>query len=391
MSAAEKSMRIVIFTETFLPKLDGIVSILCLMLRRLQEQGHKVLLFGPPGGPSEYAGAEVIGVGGPRFPFYPELRINIPRLRVWRRVKEFQPDLIHVVNPIFLGPFGLFYARRLRVPTVASFHTDVARYAEYYGVGMFAPLLWTYMRSVHNQADVNLCPSSFVHGDLRRHGFKRVRWWKRGIDTDLFTPGPRDEEMRGRLTNGNPEDFLLVNVGRQSPEKNLKELRDSLFTQSGLRLALIGGGPIHDQLMEHYQGTPTVFPGYLRGEELVAAYRAADAFIFPSTTETFGLVALEAMACRVPVIAARSGGVLDTVVDGVNGLLFDPDQPGQITTLVNRLRENSELREQLADNGLNHARSRSWRATMDQLIEYYRMAIRVFRRAQPHQDLLHAV
>jgi hypothetical protein len=119
MDLETRPLRIAVFTETFLPKVDGIVSILCLMLRRLQEQGHKVILFGPPGGPAEYAGAEIVGVGGPRVPFYPELRVNIPRRFVFERVQKFQPDLIHVVNPFFLGPFGLSYARKLRVATLA--------------------------------------------------------------------------------------------------------------------------------------------------------------------------------------------------------------------------------------------------------------------------------
>ena len=185
--------------------------------------------------------------------------------------------------------------------------------------------------------------------------------------------------MRTRLSGGEPGKFLIVNVGRQAPEKQLHLLRDQLFPAEDVRLALIGGGPSHEQLKRHFAGTPTVLPGYMRGQDLVEAYRAADAFIFPSTTETFGLVALEAMACRVPVIAARTGGVLDTVEDGVNGLFFDPQQPQEIRRQVLRLRDDSALREQLAENALQHARSRSWRATMDQLVDYYFTAQRVFR------------
>lgn len=379
MDSAPSSLKIAVFTETFLPKIDGIVSILCLMLQRLNELGHQVLLFGPPGGPAEYAGAEIVGVGGPRVPLYPELRFNIPRRFVWEKVSAFQPDLVHVVNPFVLGPFGMSYARRLRVPVVASFHTDLARYAQAYGVGFVAPLLWQYLRTLHNRADLNLCPSTAIHADLRRQGFRRVRWWQRGIDTEQFTPGPPDPEVRRQLSGGEPHKFLVVNVGRQAPEKRLHLLRDQLFPADNVRLALIGGGPSHAQLQRHFAGTPTVLPGYLRGQALVEAYRAADAFIFPSTTETFGLVALEAMACRVPVIAARTGGVLDTVQDGVNGLFFDPEQPQQMRAQVLRLRDQPQLREQLADNALRHARSRSWRATMDQLVEYYHTAQRVFR------------
>lgn len=391
MPVDEKPLRIAIFTETFLPKIDGIVSVLCLALRRLQELGHQVILFGPPGGPEEYAGAEIVGVGGPRLPFYPELRANFPGPRIWRKVQAFRPDVIHVVNPIFLGPFGLAYARRLGVPTLASFHTDLARYVEHYGFGFSAPILWAYMRYIHNQADVNLCPSTAIRKDLLAHGFKRVRWWKRGIDTELFSPGPVDPDLRARLTDGHPEDFLVINVGRQSPEKGLKTMRDALFSRPGVRLALVGGGPAHEDLKEYYRGTPTVFPGYLRGEELVNAYRSADAFIFPSTTETFGLVALEAMACRVPVIAAQSGGVVDTVEHGVNGLFFDPNQPQQLGDLVQMLMDDPAQRDTLAQNALEHARSRSWRATMDQLASYYRTAMRVSYRGRLAHRLSHAV
>ncbi len=373
-------MKIAIFTETFLPKVDGIVSILCQALERLQEHGHQVILFGPPGGPTEYAGAEIVGVGGPRLPLYPELRINIPKRWVWERVQAFQPDLVHVVNPFFLGPFGLSYAKKLGVPVVASFHTDLARYAQHYGGGFLSPLLWFYMRSLHNQASLNLCPSTAILSDLRAQGFRRVRWWQRGVDIERFNPGPRDQALRERLTDGHPDDLLAVYVGRQAPEKRLETLRDPLFRVPGVRLAMIGHGPSHDKLKEYFRNTPTTFPGYMRGDDLVAAYRAADLFLFPSTTETFGLVALEAMACRVPVIAARTGGVLDIINDGVNGFFFDPDHPEQITALVQRLRDQPQLLAKMADAALAHARSRPWQATMDQLIDYYRLAIRCFRQ-----------
>lgn len=379
MSPIPEKLRIALFTETFLPKIDGIVTILCLLLQRLQEQGHRVILFGPPGGPKEYAGAEIVGVGGPPLPFYPELRMNIPRRFIWEKLKAFRPDLIHVVNPAILGPFGLYCAKRLKVPTAASYHTDLPRYVQFYGFGWIVPLVRFYLRMLHNQASVNLCPSTTVRNELQRQGFRRVRWWQRGIDTDLFTPGAPKPEVRAWLTDGHPDEFLVINVGRQAPEKRLEILRETLFPMKGVRLALVGGGPSHHHLRRVFAGTPTVMTGYLRGEALVEAYRAADAFIFPSTTETFGLVALEAMACRLPVIAARTGGVLDTVIDGYNGLFYDPERPHEMRGLIERLRNDPLLRNRLADNALAHARSRSWRATMDQVINYYRAAVRVFR------------
>ena len=372
-------LRIAIFTETFLPNVDGVVTILCQMLQRLEELGHQALLFAPPGGPAIYAGAEVVPAVGPRLPFYPDLRLNLPGPGAWARLRAFQPDLVHAVNPVALGVFGMAYARRLGVPVLASFHTHLPRYAAHYGAGWLAPLLWRYLRGLHNRAAVTLCSSSTLRDELRSHGFRRVRWWQRGVDTARFTPGPVNQELRSRLTAGHPDEFLVVNVGRQAPEKQLTLLREQLFPSRGLRLALIGGGPAHAQLVHHFSGTPTVLPGYLRGQELVDAYRSADAFIFPSTTETFGLVALEAMACGLPVIAARTGGVLDTVVDGVNGFCYDPANPAQMRPLVERLRDDPALRANLANGALRHAHSRSWRATMDQLAEYYRRGQRVFR------------
>jgi len=375
-------VKIAIFTETFLPKIDGVVTILCQVLERLQAKGHQVLLFGPPGGPKEHAGAEIVGVGGPRFPLYPELRINIPRRFVWEKIKAFQPDLVHIVSPFFLGPFGFSYARRLNVPILASFHTHVPSYVRYYGGAFVEPIVWSYLRTLHNQADVNLCPSTETLRDLRSHGFERVRWWQRGIDTRRFTPGPRDMALRARLTDGNPDELLVLYVGRHSPEKRLNLIRDPLAGVPGVRLTMVGGGPSHEQLKRHFRGTRTTFPGFLRGEELVDAYRAADVFLFPSTTETFGLVALEAMACGVPVIAANTGGVLDIIRDGENGLLFNPERPAEIGALVRRLQQQPALRERLAEQGLQHARSRSWQSTMDQLIDYYGVATRVFGMRQ---------
>jgi len=371
-------VKIAIFTETFLPKIDGVVTILCQVLERLQAKGHQVLLFGPPGGPKEYAGAEIVGVGGPRFPLYPELRINIPRRFVWEKIKAFQPDLVHIVSPFFLGPFGFSYARRLNVPILASFHTHVPSYVRHYGGAFVEPIVWSYLRAMHNLADVNLCPSTETLRDLRSHGFERVRWWQRGIDTRRFTPGPRDMALRARLTDGNPNELLVLYVGRHSPEKRLDLIRDPLASVPGARLAMVGGGPSHEQLKRHFRGTRTTFPGFLRGEELVDAYRAADVFLFPSTTETFGLVALEAMACGVPVIAANTGGVLDIIRDGENGLLFNPERPAEIGALVRRLQQQPALRERLAEQGLQRARSRSWQSTMDQLIDYYGVARRTF-------------
>jgi glycosyltransferase involved in cell wall biosynthesis len=379
-------MRVAIFTETFLPKLDGVVSILCLALRHLRDQGHDALVIGPPDMPAEYAGARCVGTGGPRFPLYPEVRMNLPSRRIGRALRQFQPDIVHVANPVFLGPSGIVYARRLGLPLLASYHTDVPGFAKHYGYPWGEPLLWRLFRTIHNCADVNLVPSTAVLRQVRTHGFRRVRWWHRGIDTERFRPTLRDPAMRERLSGGHPEDFVALYVGRISKEKGIGHLREPLATMPGVRLALVGGGPEFEQIRALYAGTPTVFTGYLDGDDLVAAFASADALIFPSTNETFGLVALEAMACGLPVIATLSGGLVDILQDGVNGLIYDPHNLRTLADRVRQLQQSPALRAELSAGALAHARSRSWRATMDQLIEYYRLARLVHQRWRAPAD-----
>lgn len=375
-------MRVAIFTETFLPKLDGIVSILCLALRRLHECGHAALLIGPPDVPPSYAGAQCVGTGGPRFPPYPELRINLPAPRIGRALRAFKPDLIHVVNPVFLGPTGIAYARRMGLPLLASYHTNVPGYAKHYGYGWGENLVWWFLRTLHNTADLNLTPSTAALRDVRAHGFRRVRWWRRGIDTERFRPELRDAGMRARLSGGRPGDFLALYVGRIAKEKGVERLRDPICGLPGVRLALVGGGPELDQMRAYYAGAPAVFTGFLEGDELVAAFASADALVFPSTNETFGLVALEAMACGLPVIGSMSGGLVDILRDGVNALVYDPADPRSLAERIRLIQASPDLRARLSAGALAHARSQSWRATMDQLIGYYRLAQRVHRRAR---------
>jgi glycosyltransferase involved in cell wall biosynthesis len=375
-------MRIAIFTETFLPKLDGVVSVLCLALRRLNERGHQALVIGPPDMPGEYAGAPCIGTGGPRFPLYPEVRMNLPSRRIGRALQTFQPDLVHVANPVFLGPTGIAHARRRGLPLLASYHTDIPGYAKFYGYPWGEKLLWWLFRTMHNMADINLVPSTAVLRQVRAHGFRRVRWWRRGIDTDRFRPTLRDPAMRARLSGGYPDEFLMLYVGRIAKEKGVKRLRDPLCRMPGMRLALVGGGPEMQQIRSFYAGTPAVFTGFLDGDELVAAFASADALVFPSTNETFGLVALEAMACGLPVIAGMCGGLVDILEDGVNALACEPSDPRSIAECAARLQKSPELRARLSEGALAHARGRSWRTTMDQLIDYYELAIRVHARAR---------
>ena len=368
-------MKIALFTETFLPKIDGIVTRLCHTVEHLQRSGDRVLIFSPAGGLTEYQGAEICGIEGFPLPLYPELKLAIPTPTIGEKLEQLQPDIIHVANPAVLGLGGLFYAKKLNIPLVASYHTHLPQYLHHYGLGMLEGLLWELLKSGHNQADLNLCTSTAMVEELRNHGIERVDLWQRGVDTELFQPAYANLEMRNYLSQGKPNSRILLYVGRLGVEKEIDRIKPILEAIPNACLALVGDGPNRQTLEQHFANTPTHFVGYLRGQELASAYASADAFIFPSRTETLGLVLLEAMAAGTPVVAANSGGIPDIVTNGINGHLFDPaDEKGAITA-TQKLLAQSEERETLRQNARAEAERWGWSAATQQLRNYYQKII----------------
>jgi glycosyltransferase involved in cell wall biosynthesis len=368
-------MRIALFTETFLPKVDGIVTRLKQTIEQLQRQGDEVLIFCPEGGLQSYCGARICGLSAFAFPLYPELKLALPRPEIGHQLAKFQPDLIHVVNPAVLGLAGIFYAKSSQIPLLASYHTHLPKYLDRYGLGMFEGLLWELLKGAHNQADLNLCTSSAMVQELGTHGIERVQLWQRGVDTETFHPRQATAAMRDYLTAGEPTSRLLLYVGRLGAEKDIEQIRPVLAAMPGARLALVGDGPHRADLESYFADTPTRFVGYLGGENLAAAYAVADAFIFPSQTETLGLVLLEAMAAGCPAIAARSGGIPDIVTDGQNGYLFDPDEPQGAIVATRKLFADPVAHLQLRANARTEAERWGWAAATRQLQQYYRQVI----------------
>ncbi|BDI14720.1 glycosyl transferase [Nostoc cf. commune SO-36] len=369
-------MRIALFTETFLPKVDGIVTRLRHTVDHLQRSGNQVLVIAPDGGITEHKGAKVYGVTGFPLPLYPELKMALPRPAIGYALEEFKPDIIHVVNPAVLGLSGIFYSKILKIPLVASYHTHLPQYLQHYGLGMLEGFLWELLKGAHNQAALNLCTSTAMVEELTAHGIERVDLWQRGVDTELFHPDLASVEMRSRLSKNHPESPLLLYVGRLSAEKEIERIKPILEAIPEARLALVGDGPHRQALEKHFAGTNTYFVGYLMGQELGSAFASADAFIFPSRTETLGLVLLEAMAAGCPVVAARSGGIPDIVTDGVNGYLFEPtaNVQGALAATV-RLLEQKEQRDIMRQNARQEAESWGWPSATRQLVDYYQKVI----------------
>jgi glycosyltransferase involved in cell wall biosynthesis len=368
-------MRIALFTETFLPKVDGIVTRLKHTVEHLQRQGDQVLVFCPEGGMTEYKGARIFGVTGFPLPLYPELKMALPRPAIGEELEAFRPDLVHVVNPAILGLGGIYFAKAANIPLVASYHTHLPKYLAHYGLGMLEGVLWEMLKMAHNQASLNLCTSSAMVEELTSHGIEHCDLWQRGVDTESFHPNLANRAMRDRLSQGHPDDPLLIYVGRLSAEKGIDRIKPVLEAIPHARLALVGDGPYREELETLFADLPVNFVGYLQGADLGSAYASADAFVFPSLTETLGLVVLEAMAAGCPVIAANAGGIPDIVTDGENGFLFDPANDNGAIEATQRLLANQLEREKLRRRARQEAERWGWAAATRQLQDYYRQVL----------------
>lgn len=368
-------MRIALFAETFLPHTDGVVTRLTHTLEQLQRAGDEVLLVAPAqrGLPSTYCGAHVIGAFSVPLPFYPDVRLGLPMPRrgLARLLTRFAPELIHAVNPVALGLGAVYFAWRRRVPLVASYHTHVATYASRYHLSLLERPGWAYLRTLHNRAALNLCTSRPVQVELTARGFRRLALWEPGVDAVHFHPDRRTASWRDRLTDGHPHATILLSVGRLAPEKHLEALAPALRHLTDCHLSVVGSGPAAEQLRTTFAGLPVTFVGPLSGAELAAAYASADIFVLPSPTETLGLVALEAMAAGLPVVALRQGGIPDLVADGETGLLVAPEAPEDLVRHLRALAEDPLLRLRLGAAGRRRAEGWSWTRTTAGLRAHY--------------------
>ena len=374
-------MRITIITENFLPKLDGVTRTLAMLLEHLQNNGHSVLLLGPDSGMEAYAGAEVIGTAGIPLPFYPELRFNFFRPLFVRRLKDFSPDVVHLVDPVILGMAGLVAARFLNKPIVSSYHTNLASYCRHFGFPLFTEPMWQYNRFIHNQCALTFCPSPSTAQMLRGQGFEHLRIWPRGVDTALFQPQRRSAELRSAWLQERfqPENkTILLYAGRLSWEKNLRLLVQAYrgMDHDYCHLVIVGDGPARSALQQELADAPVTFTGYLSGTELATAYASSDIFAFPSRTETFGQVVLEAMASGLPVVGLDADGVRDLVTGGLTGLLDkqnerEEEQVASYRALLTSLTHNHMDRYIMGWSAHLAAQQRSWPKAMNCLVEGY--------------------
>lgn len=369
-------MRIALFTDTYPTELNGVATTLGKLVAHGRSRGHEFALVTPQVSDAPCRNAAVhIQRPSCSVPFYRDLSLALGLDAPAKKIlAAFDPDVAHVATEATVGLSGRLWAERRGVPLVTSYHTNFAEYVAHYRMGILAPSLWRYLRWFHGAGRVTFCPSADTRVDLREHGLHdRVRLWSRGVDTDRFTPSRRSREVRERLAPG--AELVMGYVGRLAPEKRVEVLLEAfreVRSRLGERVALVvvGDGPRRNAL-EADAPEGTRFTGYLRGEELADAYAASDLFTFPSDTETFGNVVLEALASGVPAVVADRGGVRETVIPGRTGVRVPPLDSGAFAEACIRLLSNDVERRKLARGARAEALERSWAAVLDGVFQGY--------------------
>ncbi|MFN8072637.1 MAG: glycosyltransferase family 1 protein [Mycobacterium sp.] len=363
-------MRVAIVAESFLPNVNGVSNSVLHVLEHLSRTGHEALVIAPdnpsgqPAADRLHHGVRVHRVPSRMMPAVTSLPLGIPRPAMLRTLRGFDPHVVHLASPALLGYGGMLAARRLGVPTVAVYQTDIAGFATSYGVRFAAPAAWSWIRHLHSMADRTLAPSTAAIDNLRARGVPRVHHWARGVDVTGFAPSARDESLRRQWS---PDGLPIVGfVGRLAPEKHVERLA-ALSRRHDLQLVIVGDG-IEKPKLESLLPT-AVFTGALHGPELAAAYASMDVFVHPGEHETFCQAVQEALASGLPVVAPDAGGPRDLVAPFRTGVLLPvKDFEAGLSRSVDHLLAQ---RSRYATAARRSVVNRSWPRICDQLLDHY--------------------
>lgn len=367
-------MKIAIFTDTFYPDVNGVARTLKRLTNYFESQDIDYKIFAPDSNSKEYVPSHIHRFKSLSFFLYPECRLAFPNIfHIKSELQRFSPDLIHVATPFSAGLCGIYYAKKLNIPLVGSYHTNFDHYLQYYDLQILSKIVWKYMHWFHRTCEKLFVPSIETLHQLKNHGFTNLEIWPRGVDCQLFHPHYDKADVRKRY--GITERYLLTYAGRLAPEKDIKTLMAvaksiPLDLNESIHWLIVGDGPLREELESQAVSNMT-FTGYLEGEHLAEVYSASDVFVFPSPTETFGNVVLEALASGTPVIGANAGGVRNIIKSGETGHLCTPGHVEEFKASIVQLLKNDQLREQMGSAGRNYAITQRWDKIFENLTWHY--------------------
>lgn len=366
-------MRIAVIAESFLPQVNGVTNSILRVLEHAESAGHEAMVVAPdtpagvPSAPTSHGSFPVLRVPSVMVPKVSSLPVGMPSPGMTAALRSFGPDVVHLASPFSLGAGGLAAARRLDVPAVAVYQTDVAGFAESYGLGLTARACWAWTRRIHKGSARTLAPSTSAMDALAAHGIPRVHRWGRGVDTVRFVPSARSAELRERWTGG--ADSLVVGfVGRLAPEKHVERLA-VLDGMPGVTVVVVGDGPERARLERAMPSA--VFLGQLGGDDLARAYASFDVFAHPGEHETFCQTVQEALSSGVPVIGPDAGGPRDLVSHCRNGYLLPVERYEELLPSAMRALADPTTRARFAAAARKSVLHRTWPVLCNQLIGHY--------------------
>lgn len=369
-------MRVAIVAESFLPNVNGVTNSILRVLEHLERTGHEAIVIAPGARANqeevaEYAGFPIVRVPTVMVPLVDSLPIGVPNGTTTRVLREFKPDIVHLASPFVLGGAGAVAAKRLNLPAIALFQTDVAGYTARYHVGFLESAAWVWARNLHNMTQMTLAPSSVTIGELEAHGIKNIRRWGRGVDSELFRPDRRSQKLRKKWDPTGKKKIVGF-VGRLASEKGVERLT-ALHGDPNIQLVIVGDGPLRRELGKRMPSA--VFTGQLGGKKLAAAYASLDLFVHTGEFETFGQTIQEAQASGTPTIGPRAGGPIDLIEPGYNGDLldvetFERDLPASAAAIL-----EPDTLEEMSVNARASVADKTWPALCDQLLGYYEEVI----------------
>ena len=381
--ATRPSLRIAVVTETWPPEVNGVAMTLAKLVQGLSHRNHDVQLIRPrqtkTDSPMSDASLEEVLMRGMPIPRYPELKLGLPSKKTLVKTWTLRrPDVVHIATEGPLGWSALQAAKVLKLPVTSDFRTNFQSYSKHYGVGWLRKPIVAYLRKFHNATACTMVPTRELMRTLSQNGFANLKVVSRGVDTKLFNIAKRDTSLRSSW-GATDDTKVLISVGRMAPEKNLDQVLktyDALkSTGQAFKLVMVGDGPLKEQFQKRYP--EIIFPGMLSQTNLAAYYASSDLFIFPSQTETFGNVTLEALASGIPVLAFDCAAARDWVQTGVNGWLVAENNPEGFAAQAVTIFNSKDLLEKITQSTRQQVVHLDWDQIAEQVESVFWDAIRI--------------